>query len=325
MRKVVLLAAFLVLLVASPAGAHTGVGATNARAVLDRVAPEVPGLVVRVDRSTITVVNRTGRRVVVAGYEGEPYLELDGHRVRRNLRSPATAINQSASGNGSDQDADAAAPPRWEVVAGGDSWSWHDHRLHWMQAAPDHPDRRQELAPWTLSLTAGGEPVEVSGRLLWVPGPSTVPWAAGAVLAAAAMAVLAAVAGALPALAAGLLLVGASAVVVWRGAAGPSIAVAIAAVLALGAVWRARRARPLAVQGAALVGLAAALVSGASEWTDLGRSDPSVPVAAWLYRLAVTLAVGIGVGVAGVGVWRTARVPIGTAPRAGWRDGADDG
>jgi hypothetical protein len=42
--------------------------------------------------------NETGEPLVVLGYEGEPYLVFRDGRVYRNTRSPATYLNETASG-----------------------------------------------------------------------------------------------------------------------------------------------------------------------------------------------------------------------------------
>ena len=88
--------------------------------------------------------NDTGRELVIEGYEGEPYLRFgaDGG-VFRNANSPATYLNEERYG-GVDVPASASktATPRWERVSRGNSYNWHDHRIHWMSTI-DPPKVRQ--------------------------------------------------------------------------------------------------------------------------------------------------------------------------------------
>lgn len=195
---IVVLAVAAVLLGASPAAAHTGDdgGPTNYRTVIERVRPHPSGLSVRsVDLSSqVELRNRTGRTVVVLGYEDEPYLRIDGRGVFVNRRSPAAYLNTTRDGKTEvPAAADASARPRWERIGGGTTARWHDHRSHWM-ASDDPPAVRNDpgrshvvLRDWEIPLRVGDRPVMVTGDLVWSPGPSLVPFGLAAGVLAAAL------------------------------------------------------------------------------------------------------------------------------------------
>jgi putative Ca2+/H+ antiporter (TMEM165/GDT1 family) len=84
---------------------------------------------------------------------------------------------------------DALAPPEWHRIGSGTVVSWHDHRVHWMGAAPppavhDSPGRTHLISSWLVTLRYRGDDIAVRGDLRWVPGPSAVPRLLLALLAA---------------------------------------------------------------------------------------------------------------------------------------------
>ena len=172
-----------VLLVgATPAGAHnvSGVSSTNYLTTLEGVAPETPGIRVEVVEkgSRIAVTNTNEDDVVVLGYEDEPYLRIGPEGVFENQRSPATFLNRDRTGSDSGgENADADAEPEWEKISAGQTARWHDHRIHWMGTDVDRPDERFVVEDrWVIPLRYQGDELEVTGQLLWIPGPSPLPW-----------------------------------------------------------------------------------------------------------------------------------------------------
>jgi hypothetical protein len=148
--------------------------------------------------SFLVVRASPGTEVAIPGYDGEPYVRIaaDG-TVEVNQRSPARWLNDARYGAEEvdvPPDADPDAPPRWEVVADDGEYAWHDHRIHWM--APSLPRQvdpaagePQPVIDWQVPVQVDGEPLAVSGELLWLPGPApVVPGGAVAVALAAAIA-----------------------------------------------------------------------------------------------------------------------------------------
>ena len=156
---------------------------SNYRSYITRVTPNAPGLSLQVlefaDR--LQLINRTGRTVTVFGYQEDPYARVlaDG-TVERNVRSPATYLNESFYGNVTPPKiADPTAAPKWEVIDRTGQFEWHDHRIHWPspQLPPQVKDRsrRTLIFDWTLPIEVGSVKGTVAGQLFWVPDGSKEP------------------------------------------------------------------------------------------------------------------------------------------------------
>ncbi len=160
---------------ADRAGAHDG--SHPFESVISGVVPArlAAGVTVRIVDydEQIELTNRSGRRVVVAGYAGEPYarVESDGP-VFLNVRSPSLHISNDRWGrtppNGS---GDAAARPEWVRVGGEGRVSWFDRRAHYRRrgipAGVRDPAFRTKLWSYRLPITVGGEPAAIRGTLFW--------------------------------------------------------------------------------------------------------------------------------------------------------------
>jgi len=180
------LAGTLLAVLAAPAAAHgRGSDATN---FLSRIlsAPDVPGLEWRVygGDELLGLTNTSGQEVMVPGYNDEPYLRIGPDGVFRNLNSPATYLNQDRYADvDAPPRADADAPPDWERISEGNRHLWHDHRIHYMAAVlppaiTAEPDRVHDVfgKPWVVPFQIGGQRLEVTGDLRWIPGGSPWPW-----------------------------------------------------------------------------------------------------------------------------------------------------
>jgi hypothetical protein len=189
-----LLAASFLVLLASPASAHgtTQVPATDYAVEVDGITPRPPtGVQARaVDGgSLLQLRNPSGSTVTIHGYDGEPYLRVGDDGVFRNARSPATFWNERA-----DTDTpppagyDSSAPPRWERISGGRTVRWHDHRAHFMGAAPDGGE--QVVLRFDVPLSVEGRTGELAivGDVRYLPPPS--PWAYLGVAAVIAIALI---------------------------------------------------------------------------------------------------------------------------------------
>jgi hypothetical protein len=115
----------------------------------------------------------------VTGYSGEPYLRFtpDG-TVERNLRSTATYLNESRNADVTPPAiADNDAEPDWDKVAGGGTYAWHDHRIHWMgNEPPPDVEPGDVVQDWTVDITVDDEPTTISGRLVLEHGVNPLPW-----------------------------------------------------------------------------------------------------------------------------------------------------
>jgi hypothetical protein len=210
--RAALAAALLAALVLPPLAAAHGPGSSTSlpgyTSSIAAVRPRGTALDVRVlggdDRLRLT--NRTGRDLVVLGYEGEPYLDFrPGKGVFQNTRSPAVYLNLDRLAQTQlPKSVNPRAKPSWSVVAPGNTYEWHDHRIHWMSTIPPpavakDPSKPQRVFDWTVPMRLNGKRAAISGTLDYAPpgggGSSTltiVAWIAlgVAVLACATTAVV---------------------------------------------------------------------------------------------------------------------------------------
>jgi hypothetical protein len=276
------LAAALVVLTAGPVLADPVVP-TNYRSVVNIVEPHPTGVTITVlgGDGYLAIVAGPGHTAEVPGYFGEPYLRFD---------------------------ADGSVDPRWEQVASGGSFAWHDHRSHWMST--DLPptvggDRAQIVFPWSIDIVIDGVETEVRGELLWFPSVNPIgPLLSGAIAILLFLAWRRGRLTPLPHIAAGagafILFVAitqfAATPAPDRGVPVGAVAPILAILLAMGALWIGRAD----VQTRALV-----LVSGlALVWWAFGIRDaltaPVLPSALpqFIERASVSLAFWLGTGIA---------------------------
>jgi len=194
-RAVVAGAALLALLAAAPASAHQG--NPNYRSVINGVSPAVPGLKLQIlnfdDR--LQLDNRTGKTVVVRGYQNEPYLRVLGDgTVQVNHNAPAFYLNNDRTSTGKvPANATPNATPDWQVVDRTGSYQWHDHRIHWMSSIPPQQvkdkSKRTKVFDWKVPVQVGATKASVNGTLFWQPKPGGgVP--TGAIVALVVLALL---------------------------------------------------------------------------------------------------------------------------------------
>jgi hypothetical protein len=314
-----LLALFAVVLVAPPVGAHPlgGVQSSNYQARVLAVRPPVPGLTVEVvdAGSRLRLVNTGPRDVVVLGYQLEPWLRVGPRGVFENSRSPTL---QMAGPRRADSPPPAAvdpgAPTSWRQVDAGQSVAWHDHRAHWEADEPPTQVRRAPgsthvvIPRWTVKLRSGGRLVDVVGEVRWVPGPSPLPWLAGAALLAMAVVAVGRTRRWSDALAAALALVVALDLVQAAGAWTAAQAPLAGKLLSIGASAAGWVLAGLAIRqllrrrvesGLFQLLLAAGLLTVVGGLGDLGyllRSQLATTLPTWVVRAAVTAKIGLGLG-----------------------------
>jgi hypothetical protein len=176
-----------VLASAQPVSAHGGSEADLTSDYRTRIteAPDIEGLDVRTVGLDGTIrLSWTGPgTLVVAGYQGEPYLRFDDSGVSVNTRSPAAYLNQDRYANTAvPAGADPNAAPDWQPAATGTAYEWHDHRTHWMTPTPP-PQAQQDpnrshliIERWEIPLYIDGQDSVIAGDLTWAPAPPLWPW-----------------------------------------------------------------------------------------------------------------------------------------------------
>jgi hypothetical protein len=200
------------------------------------------------------------------------------------------------------------------TVRSGQTARWSDSRTRWEGPNPSAvraaPNNRHTVGQWTIPMRAGDKPVVATGRITWVPGPSAVPW----LLAALGLFVLTAALGWRrnwgPSLAAALAVLIAVDVVhsfASATAAADAILVTLARVLGLGflstlawiggvwAIGRLQRKQELGLVVGALAAFVIALY-GLGDTSVLGRSQVAYLFPAIAARAAVAVSLGCGLG-----------------------------
>lgn len=137
-----------------------------------------------------------GVTLEVLGYEGEEYIRFDPDgTVHVNQRSPSKYLNDDRYANVElPVEADAGAVPRWETVSADGTYSWHDHRTHWMSPTPPASvgdsggTYSVQIFDWALPLRADGEEGSIVGTLTWIPSTTALPWFALAIATLVAIA-----------------------------------------------------------------------------------------------------------------------------------------
>ena len=326
----------LIVVAAPPAAAHTvtGVSPTNYKSELLAVTPPVPGVSLRLLDlgNRIELVNHSRFPIVVLGYSGEPYLRVGPTGVFENIHSPAVYLNKAAAGSSTStslpRQADASAPPSWHRTSSSQSVKWRDRRTRWADPAPPavkaDPGHSHVVSQWIIGLRQGSVTAQVSGRITYVPGPSTIPWVALAV----ALFLLTAAASFLrrwgPVLSGALALVIAVDVVHSFGIAAAThdpVLVQVGRVVAGGIVatmgWVVGAAvigsvqdqREGGVVGAGVAAFLLAVFSGMGDLTTLTRSQVPYTFSTSAARAAVAITIGVGFGLvaASVVITRQAR------------------
>lgn len=144
----------------------------------------------------LELVNRSGKVVIVEGYDGEPYLRFDPSGVVEvNLNSPAHYLNQDRYADAEiPERADSGAEPDWKQIDDTGVAYWHDHRSHYMGEGtpPQVGDESVEtkVFDYRIPLLVDGKRVVAQGTLTWVgrdEGFPVLPFVGLAVLGLAAV------------------------------------------------------------------------------------------------------------------------------------------
>jgi hypothetical protein len=190
-RRSLIAVAVGVLAALAPAGVAFAdpAGPTDYASQITSISPDVPGFTAQIigGDSFIRLVVAPGTDVVVDGYAQEPYLHFDARGVvQENQRSPATYLNVSRFGATAPAGADPTLPPDWRTVATGGTYSWHDHRTHWMSPqAPVGFRPGDQIQASKVPIVVNGTPVSITVATTWLPEPSRLPLAVGAAVGGA--------------------------------------------------------------------------------------------------------------------------------------------
>ncbi|MGB9359582.1 MAG: hypothetical protein WCC01_13605 [Acidimicrobiia bacterium] len=186
----------LVLLAAVPAWADAATPTNYRSQILYTEGPGVVEVEIVGGDAFVRMTTESGMTVEVLGYEGEEYIRFDPDgAVVVNQRSPATYLNDDRYANVElPAEADASAVPRWETVSTDGTYSWHDHRTHWMSPTPPASvlatdgNETVQIFDWILPLRVEGSAGRIVGTLTWIPSTTALPWFALTVVTLVAVA-----------------------------------------------------------------------------------------------------------------------------------------
>ncbi|HEY5052108.1 MAG TPA: hypothetical protein VII45_01720 [Solirubrobacterales bacterium] len=190
MRRLGWATAVVALLVVGPATLALAVN-PNYRSVIEKVTPSVPGISARVRESDdfIELRDRGGHEVTIYGYEREPYARILRNRtVQVNQRSPATYLDTGFSPTGPvPAKADPKAPPQWKTQSHDGTFTWFDHRTHYLAAGVPtqvkDPSRQTKIFDYEVPLRVDGRKGAIDGTLFWAGdgGASKLPIVVGGI------------------------------------------------------------------------------------------------------------------------------------------------
>ncbi len=319
----VAIAAAILVTGAVPAYAHSvaGTGGTNYKTTLRAVTPSIAGVKLKVIEagSRLELTYTGAKTVYVLAFTGERYLRVDRRGIFENLNSPYTYINKTRDGVEPPGSVDPRKPPEWNKVSGGRVARWHDHRVHHMgdidppQVRRAPGDRHVIIPDWQVSITDGTTTAVARGDLVWVPGPSPIPWfllALGLLVLMALASRLAApylpVAAALAAL---IVVDIAHAYAIGfanGGTTGERLSKTFAAsivaipawLVGAGGVWFLLRRRVDGFFAAVFTGLIGAVVGGLADLNNLSKSQIAFALPSDWARPIVATSLGLGIGIA---------------------------
>jgi len=192
MRTVIAAAAAALLLAGAPVvGAHQG--NPNMRSEVTAITPKTEGVTVTVlnNDDRLELHNTSGKDIVIAGYEDEPYARVLGDgTVEVNTNSEAHYLNDDRYGDVK-VPANLGSEPKWKRLSKTGRFEWHDHRMHWMSQSrpPQVSDENAEthIFDWRVPITIAGAQGQIGGTLDWVPLPggglpTGLIWGSAAVL-----------------------------------------------------------------------------------------------------------------------------------------------
>ncbi len=140
--------------------------------------PDIPDLEIRLLQGAVPglfVRNDTGRTLTVPGRRGEPFLRIGPRGVVSNARSPAYYLGGTNTIRAVPPSADPQAAPRWQRLSEIPIWAWLEFRARLParleQRSVLGPERRTVLS-WTTPMSLDGEPLELTGRVVWIPPQS---------------------------------------------------------------------------------------------------------------------------------------------------------
>jgi hypothetical protein len=170
-----LLGVFAIAGVFPAAAAAHGPIAPIASSYLARVGQVPPGLHAQVidgDQRMWLRVDR-GLTVVIVDYRGAPYLRFSPAGVDVNRNSSMYYLNHTPVALTPPSNLTATTPPNWQPVSSGDTYNWHDGRLHALASVALAPGA-SFVGRWRVPVLVDGRQAAIAGGLWHADNPSLV-------------------------------------------------------------------------------------------------------------------------------------------------------
>jgi hypothetical protein len=156
------------------ASAH-GPIAPIASSYLARVGQAPAGLDAQVIDGDLRMWLRVSRglTVIVLDYRGAPYLRFSPAGIAVNRNSSMWYLNQTPVALTPPTNLTATTPPKWQQVSSGNTYNWHDGRLHALASVALAPGA-SFVGRWRLPLLVDGHLTAITGGLWHANNPSIV-------------------------------------------------------------------------------------------------------------------------------------------------------
>jgi hypothetical protein len=165
-----------VLMAAAPSAEAHGPIDPIASSYLARVGAAPPGVEAKVVdgdlRMWLSV--RRGATVLVLDYRGAPYLRFSASGVDINRNSAMYYLNQTPVALTPPANLGPNTPPKWQRVSGGNSYEWHDGRLHALASVALAPGA-SFAGRWRIPILLAGRRAAITGGL-WHAGNPSIVW-----------------------------------------------------------------------------------------------------------------------------------------------------
>lgn len=181
---------WVAILVSAPTALADAAGPTDYRSEILSVEPAVSSVELEIigGDSFLRLTQLEPVVVEVSGYFAEPYLRFDADgTVVENRRSPSKWQNEDRYGTEDQLPSfvDKEAPPQWKRVALNGDFSWHDHRIHWMNTVkPPGAAPGDQILEQVIPLVIDGQAVKVTVGSWLLEGPSPFPALLGLIVGA---------------------------------------------------------------------------------------------------------------------------------------------
>lgn len=175
--------AALIVLVTAPVASADPAGPTDYETSVVEIAPPVTGFEVNVigGDAFIQLVAEPDVKVEVVGYGGEPYLVFEDGLVMENDLAPTKYVNENRYAIAEiPEKASVSADPLWVEVSSNGTYSWHDHRTHWMNPQPPPgAEPGEQILEGVVPLVVDGVEVDVTVVSVLQPTPAIWPGVVG--------------------------------------------------------------------------------------------------------------------------------------------------